>query len=151
MIDQFKSFLLNETKHYLGQRSGDILTALQNLQDDSAGLGQRALLRACQGVVNQIRRILHGRWDEEDVQYLKRLQKVGVAIMRAIDENEDLQEVIASSVAEIEKMLDDLQVPINSLGTEDTESDEDEGTSVEAPPPAQDESEPLKRGTELGA
>ena len=148
MIDQFKSFLLNETKHYLGQRSGDILTALQNLQDDSAGMGQRALLRACQGIVNQIRRIVHGRWDEEDVQYLKRLQKVGVAIMKAIDENEDLQEVIASSSAEIEKMLDDLQVPINSLGTEDVDVD-DETPSAETSP--EQESQPFKRGFELGA
>jgi hypothetical protein len=125
-MDQFKYYLLSESKHYLGQRSGDILTALQNLQEDAPGMGQRALLRASQGIVNQIRRILHGRWDEEDVQYLKRLQKIGVAIMKAIDENEDIKEVISSAVAEMEGMLNKLQMPINSLGTEDTRPADDD-------------------------
>src|SRR6185503_4785915 len=98
MLDQFKSFLLNESKHYLGERSGDILNALQNLQDDAANMGNRALIRACQGIANQIRRILHGRWDEEEIQYLKRLQKVGVALMKGIDESENMEEIIASCV-----------------------------------------------------
>lgn len=124
MIDQFKSFLFNETKYYLGQRAGDILTALQNLQDDSNTLGNRALIRASQGVVNQIRRILHGRWDEGDVKYLKHLQKIGVAIMQAIDEKGDLPEVISSAVAEVEKMLSDLETPVNSLGSEDAPKEE---------------------------
>jgi hypothetical protein len=141
MINQFKSFLLNENKHYLGQKSGDVLSALQNLQDDSEGLGNRALIRACQGIVNQIRRILHARWDEEDVKYLEHLQKVGVAIMKSIDDNEDIQGVIASSVSELEKMLEELEVPINSLGAES-----------DAPPqePSVSSEEPLKPGSELG-
>lgn len=119
MLDQFKSFLLNETKYYLGQRAGDILTALQNLQEDMDGLGKRATTRAAQGIVNQIRIILHGRWDEQDEKFLKSLQKIGVALMKAIDENEDIKEIVASSVNEIEKMLDKLEMPINNLGAED--------------------------------
>lgn len=142
MLDQFRSFLLHESKHYLGQRSGDLLNALQNLQDDADGLGNRALLRSCRGIVNQIRRILHGRWEEEDKKYLKELQKIGVAIMKAVDENGDLQEVISSSVTELETLLDKLQVPINSLATE-------EGDTTEPETPA--EEEPLKKGSELGA
>lgn len=118
MIDQFRSFLLNEQRHYLGQRAGDILSALQNLQDDSGALGNRALIRACQSIVNQIRKILHGRWDEADVKYLKYLQKVGVAIMKAIDEKDDLKEVIASAASEMEGLLNKLEMPINSLGSE---------------------------------
>lgn len=136
MNNTFKDFLLNESKHYLGQKSGDVLNSLQNLQDDSGGMGNRALTRACQVIVNQIRRILHGRWEEEDVPYLNKLQKVGVAIMKAIDEQEDMKEVIASSVAELEGMLDKLQMPINSLGTEGQKSD--------------NEDEPLEKGSELG-
>ena len=132
----FKDFLLREAAHYLGQKSGDVLNALQNLRDDAATMGNRSLIRACQGIVNQIRRILHGHWENEDVQYLKKLQKIGVAMMKAIDENEDMQEIIASAVAEMEGMLDKLQTPINSLGTED------------AP---ETEVEPLQQGSEMGA
>jgi hypothetical protein len=146
MINQFRSYLLNESKHYLGQRSGDILTALQNLQDDAAGMGSRALIRACQGVVNQIRRIVHGRWDDEDFKYLESLQKVGVAMMKAIDENEDMQEVISSSVMELEDLLSKLEVPINSLGSEDGGTQDDTDASE-----AEIEDEPLKKGSELGA
>lgn len=146
MINKFKSFLLNESKHYLGQRSGDILTALQNLQEDSVNMGNRALIRACQGIVNQIRRILKGRWDDEDINYLKSLQKVGVAIMKSIDENEDMQEVISSSVMELEDLLKKLQVPINSLGSEDGGTQDNlESSEMET------EDEPLKKGSELGA
>lgn len=126
MHDQFRSFLLNESKHYLGQRSGDILTALQNLQEDMDGLGKRAVMRAAQGIVNQIRIILHGRWDEQDVKYLKSLQKIGVALMKSIDENDDVKEIVASSVMELEGLLDKLQMPINNLGTEDNSEGEEE-------------------------
>jgi hypothetical protein len=145
MFDQFKSFLLNETKHYLGQRAGDILTALQNLQDDASGMGSRALIRASQGIVNQIRRILRGRWNEQDVQHLKTLQKIGVALMKAIDENQELPEVIASSVMELEGLLDKLQVPINSLGTEDVDVPDETET------PEESDDGPFKPGSELGA
>lgn len=146
-MDQFRSFLLNETKHYLGQRAGDILTALQNLHEDAASMGSRALIRAATGIVNQIRRILRGRWEEADVQYLKQLQKIGVAIMKSIDENDDIQAVIASAVSEMEGMLDKLQVPLNSLGSEG-------GGNPEGPTPPQegggDEDEPLTRGSQFG-
>jgi len=139
-MEQFRYFLLNESKQYLGQRAGDILTALQNLHEDAASMGNRALIRASTGIVNQIRRILHGRWDDEDVQHLKSLQKIGVALMKAIDENDDLQEVVASSVSEMEGMLDKLQVPINSLGNEDKPTDSQ---------PKPDEDEPLERGSHM--
>jgi hypothetical protein len=136
---KFRDFLLNENKHYLGQKSGDVLTSLQNLEDDVGGMGNRASLRACQGIANQIRRILHGSWEEEDVKYLKRLQKVGVALMKAIDEKEDMEEVISSCGAEMQKLIDDLEVPINSLASsEDTEDNSKEP-------------EPLMPGSEFGA
>jgi hypothetical protein len=137
MINQFKSFLLNESKHYLGQKAGDLLTAIQNLADDASNMGSRSLIHACQGIVNQIRRVLHGRWDEEDVKYLKILQKIGVALMAGIDDNNDLQQILASAVSEMEKMLNDLQMPINSLGTEE------QPTGTEEVP-----SEPVEKGTE---
>lgn len=135
----FKSFLVNENKYYLAQKSGDLLSAVQELGEDAPNLGNRALIRITQGVINQIRRILHGRWDDEDAQYLKTLQKIGVALCKAIDEKEDIAEVVASAQQELEKMMDDMEVPINSVGGEEEagpeEIPDDEGltpTDIEA-------------------
>lgn len=124
----FKNFLINEDKYYLGQRAGDVLTALQSLEEDAPNMGSRAMIRASQGVADQIRRILHGRWDEDEVKYLKRLQKVGVAILRGIDSNEDMGQIVASCNQEIQEMLGDLETPVNALGSERQEpSAEDDG------------------------
>jgi hypothetical protein len=136
MHDQFKYFLINEQKFYLGAKAGDILTALQNLEEDAPNMGNRALNRAAQGIVNQIRRVLHGRWDDSDVKYLKKLQKVGVALMKAIDEKDDMEEIVASSGAELQSLLTDLEMPINSLGGEDEFS-------------GKNEDQPLNPGTDI--
>ena len=114
----FKSFLLNENKYYLGQKIGDILAALQSLSEDASNIGNRGLIRASQGIVNQIRRILHGRWEDEDVNSLKELQKVGVALCKAIDTKDDLASVITGAVDVIEKITQDMEVPINDVGSE---------------------------------
>lgn len=132
---EFKHFLLNESKFFLGQKSGDLLSAIQNLAEDAPNLGKRALIRMSQGIVNQIRRVLHGKWEEQDVQYLKVLQKIGVAISKGIDENENLDEVLSSCGMELQGMIDKLGTPINSLGTEEKSEND----------------EPFSPGSELGA
>ena len=55
---RFKEFLLVEQRAYLGQKIGDILTATQELRDDSKHMGTRDLTRFSEKIVNQIRRIL---------------------------------------------------------------------------------------------
>lgn len=115
----FRSFLLNESRYYLGHRAGDLLSAMQSLLDDGQQLGNRALIRAAEGLVTQIRRVLHSRWEEEEVKYLKTLQKVGVALSKAVEENADLAEVLPSAVQEMEAMLQQMEVPVNSMGVED--------------------------------
>ena len=123
-MNNFKDFILTENKHYIGEKAGNILTALSNLSDDAENIGSRALAKAAQKIVDQIRVVLHGRWDEEDVKYLKVFQKIGVAIMKEIDEKGDLPNVLASSVSEIESLIDELQVPINSLAVDTTGEEE---------------------------
>lgn len=121
---KFSNFLLNETKAYLGQRIGDILTALQNLQDDADDLGQRAMERALLNVVSQIRKILHGRWDDTDNKDLLVLQKVGVGIMRGLDETEvNMKELVTSAVGELERLSGDMDEPLNDLGSEESAVD----------------------------
>lgn len=130
---KFKNFLINENKYYLGQKVGDLLTALQSLSEDAPNLGNRALIRSSQGIVNQIRRILHGRWEDEDVNSLKELQKVGVALCKAIDTKDDIAAVVASSVDILEKITQDMEVPVNDLAS-DQEGGEEEKPENELAP-----------------
>lgn len=115
----FKDFILNESHNYFGQKIGDILTALHELKSDSKNMGSRDLTRFSERIVNQIRRILHSQWPREEKKHLLTLQKVAVAIMKAIDEREDLPTVISGAAAEIEKLSGRLGVPINKLGAPD--------------------------------
>jgi hypothetical protein len=125
---RFKEFLLNETSAYLAQKVGDVLTALQELQEDAANMGARDLTQYSQQIVNQIRRILHSSWPKEEKPHLVQLQKIAVAIMIAIDKKSDLPGTITAATSAMEKVVADLGVPINKLaGTETPKSGTDDG------------------------
>lgn len=127
---RFKEFLLNEQQAYLGLKVGDILTAAQELRDDAKNMGSRDLTRFSQRIVNQIRRILHSNWPREETKHLKVLQKAGVALMKAIDEKDDLGSTISGVVSVLEKLVASLGVPINKLASSDEPQDSDKsGTS----------------------
>jgi hypothetical protein len=113
----FREFLLNEQRAYLGQKVGDILTAVQDLRDDAKSMGSKNLVRYAEKVVNQIRRVLHTHWSREETKHLKALQKVGVALMKAIEERDDLEGTITSASQELEKLSGRLGVPLHQLGT----------------------------------
>lgn len=135
----FKDFLISENKYYLGQKTGDLLSSIQSIGEDAPNLGNREMIRAVQGLINQIRRILHSRWDDEDLKYLKTLQKIGVALCKAIDEKEDIATVVSSAQQELEAMISDMEVPVNNVGSEGEAGDENP------------EPEPLSPGSELEA
>ena len=123
---RFKQFIINEASAYMGQKVGDILTATQELNDDSKNMGTRDLIRFSERIVNQIRRILHSNWPKEEKKHLLTLQKVGVAIMKAIEDKDDLPGTIAGAVGTLEKLVGKLGVPINKLATNDQTPDEDD-------------------------
>ncbi len=136
----FKDFLMLENRVYLGSKMGDILTALQELRDDAKSMGSRSLLRYSEKIVNQIRRVLHTHWPKDEHKYLVPLQKVGVAMMKAIEERDNLEEVIAGAASEVEKLLSKMGVPINKIGattSEDPQDKDDNSTnSPEKNPPS---------------
>jgi hypothetical protein len=129
---RFREFLLTENTNFLGQRVGDVLSALQDLKDNTAGMGKRQATAASESIVNQIRTILHINWNKKDVKSLIHLQKVGVAISKAIEEKDDLDDVLASSIDELQKMTQKLGVPINKLGSPEEAPNEAQPTI--APP-----------------
>lgn len=106
---------------YLGQKIGDILNALTDLQENGKSMGLRQLSDNAQTIVNQIRRILHSVWRKEDIKNLAAIQKVGVAIMKAIEEKDDMLQVIADSSQELQKVVSAMGTPLNNLGIPEKE------------------------------
>jgi hypothetical protein len=123
---RFKEFLLIEQRAYLGQKVGDILTATQELRDDSKNMGSRDLTRFSEKIVNQIRRILHSQWPREEKKHLIHLQKIGVALMKSIEDKEDMPNVISSAAGELEKLSGKLGVPIHKITSPDKSESEPE-------------------------
>jgi len=136
---RFKQFILNEAQAYLGQKVGDILTATHELRDDSKNMGTRDLTRFSERIVNQIRRILHSNWPREEKKHLLTLQKVGVALMKSIEDKDDLPGTIAGAAGTLEKLVADLGVPIHKLATTDKAPEQDDETGTDKP---QDQSTP---------
>jgi hypothetical protein len=116
---EFKDFILNEAEQYFSQRVSDILSALQDLNDSAGDMGTRHLVSNAQGIANQMRRVVHTHWPQSQEPSLKTLQKCGVAIMRAIEEKDDLQGVLKACQAHLESMAGKQEKPSNSLATEE--------------------------------
>lgn len=122
---EFKNFLLTEQRDYLSQKIGDILTSVHELVSGGKQIGARQLVRHSEGVVNQIRRILHSSWPKTEYKHLRKLQKCGVALMKCIEEKGDLREVLNSVRQELEQLSQKLGTPINKLGvSQDVEEQE---------------------------
>jgi hypothetical protein len=123
-MDKFKLFLLNEDKAYLGHKVGDLLTSMQDLQDDMENVGSRHLNRLAEEVVNQIRKILHDQWEQRNHKYLKELQKIGVAIQKTIEDKGDLKEMLPSAVQALQDLSGKLGVKVNNLEAPEMETGE---------------------------
>ena len=63
---RFKEFLLNESRAYLAQKIGDILSALQELKNDAPNMGARDLTQYAMRIVMLIRRVLHSSWPKDE-------------------------------------------------------------------------------------
>lgn len=131
----FKQFLLNESKAFFGQRVGDILSAVQDLETDMDDMGTRQVVKLSQNIVNQIRRILHSSWPDERSKDLKDLQKIAVALMKTIDEKGDVRSVLSSVGRELEKISGKLGVKINNMGPEEEGNPVDQQDFETSPQP----------------
>jgi hypothetical protein len=104
---EFKNYLLQENRAFLDQRISDILSAVQDLNDSAENMGVRHLMSNAKKIVKQIRRTIRTHWPESEEPRLKRLQKCGVAIMKAIEEKDDLQSVLKACQENIEEISGD--------------------------------------------
>ena len=118
---KFKNYLLNENRAYLGEKVGDILNAVHDLEQEGENMGARQMMKFSEKIVARIRRILHSNWSQTEEKFLKSLQKVGVALMKAIEEKNDLRELMPQIKQELEDVSGKLGVPVNTLAAPEGE------------------------------
>jgi hypothetical protein len=111
----FREFVLNENKVYLAKEIGDVLNSAQELSDEVNKIGTRNLTRYSQIIVNKSRGILQGHWGNENRKFLKTLQKCAVALAKSIDENDNIEEVLKSTIEALQKVVGKMGVPINAF------------------------------------
>lgn len=128
-MEKFSYFLLNEEKSYLGHRVGDVLTSVQELEDDMENLGSRQLMRFAEEIVNQIRKIIHGNWKPRYNNNLKELQKIAVAIQRTVDDKGDLRSMLPAVTQSLQELSNKLGVKVNDVEAPEIE-DQGEDISV---------------------
>lgn len=106
MIEDFGGFLIRENDDFFATKVGAVLDSLHSLQDDSGAMKTRELIDELKKVVDQIRVILKGSWDESSMKKLLVLQKVAVALAKAGDgEVAEVRGVLDSSVMELGELL----------------------------------------------
>lgn len=116
---RFKSFLMTEAEDYFVQRLSDILNALQDLNDAASDMGARHIVSNAQTIVNQMRRIIHTHWPQSQKPALETLQKCAVAIMKAIEEKDDLPGVLKACQSHVEALAGRQEKPSNKLASRD--------------------------------
>ena len=121
-MENFKDFFFLESKEFFATQCGDILNAIQNLEEESEHIGTRNLVRYGSNIANSIRNLIHSHWSDDLSDNLKQLQVVGVAILKSIEESSELLETIKSARQSLEEIVKELGVPINNIGIPEKES-----------------------------
>lgn len=117
MGGRFRRYVLAEQTEFLGKQIGDVLSALKSLAEDAGRLGTRQIIRVSDQIVDDMRRILKGRWPTEDYGHLQELQKVAVYLKKSCDSNEKpLTDVVQACKAAVENLTAKLGTPINDAG-----------------------------------
>ena len=75
LLEGFKNFLLFENEQFLSVQMNDVLSALQDLQEEIENIGTRNLVRTSQVIANNIRNIVKSHWEISSEKPLISLQK----------------------------------------------------------------------------
>jgi hypothetical protein len=133
----FKQFLLNEDKAYLNHQIGDVLTAMQDLESDMGGMGLRHIAKVAEDIVDEIRKILHSTWGPKVRGHLEELQKIGVALMKSVEEKDTLKEDIPMLIQNLQALAGKIGGKTNNLqaAPQDAGQEVDQAAMPETPPP----------------
>lgn len=149
----FEEFLINEEKSHLGHRVSDVLTGMHDLQTDMENMGSRHLARFADQIVDEIRKIIHGTWGDQQKKYMHNLQRVAVALKKAIEDRDDLKQIIPSASQELQDILQKLGVKTNSLKApeeQETQGQEIQPQDYQLTPEPQKKPEEQPPGADTG-
>jgi len=116
---EFKDYLLVENNVLFASRVVDIINALQNLKDDIKNPNKKELAK---NIADNMRKsFLRGnKWSKLDGQ-IETIITVAYNILKSIDAKQedrpDLDSVIKSSIDVLNKMKNNLGIPINQLAS----------------------------------
>lgn len=131
----FRQFMLRENDEFLKIKIGKIYGDLQSIQQTMKQIGTESLVNDVKVVISQIRSIVQGHWLKQQFVYLSVLQKVGVALANAVDENDNMEGIVNASVDLIKNnIMDKLEGPVNDLGVEPQDQPTDQPSEEAAPP-----------------
>jgi hypothetical protein len=117
---RFKEFLLKENEdNYLEVKIGDILSALQNMLEDSGVMSKKDVSDNLVSVANKIKPLLNS--GNKNLKALKTLQKVAVAIYSGVDNGDDPKTIIQICTTELESLLSGSGSTINKINRKETE------------------------------
>ena len=111
----FKTFIKNEEQAHLAHKINSILTAVQELEEDMGAMGLRHIAKVCEDIVVQFRKILHNNWGMKQHANLKQIQKIAVALQKAIEDKDNLKELIPLVSKELQKLSAKLGEKTNNL------------------------------------
>lgn len=111
----FKEYILNEEQSLLSHKINSVLTAIQELEQDLDGMGLRHIAKLAEDIVNQFRKILHGTWTESQQKFLIEIQKIAVALMKAVEDKDNLKEIIPIISQELETLTGKMGKKVNNL------------------------------------
>jgi hypothetical protein len=112
----FRNFILNENRQFLGLEIGKIKSSLETLSGQVKEIGTKNLVSMADKIVTKIRSLLGGHRESSDYKFLLDLQTVGVNLAKALDKNDNLEQVISSSAQQLGTTMKNMGVPTNDLG-----------------------------------
>lgn len=131
----FRQFILRESDEFLKEKISKIHGDLQNIQQTMNQIGTDSLVNDIKVVVSQIRAVVQGHWLKQQFVYLSVLQKVGVALANAVEENDNVENIVNASVDLIKKnIIDKLSGPVNDLGVEPQDQPAQQPSGEQTPP-----------------
>jgi uncharacterized membrane protein YgaE (UPF0421/DUF939 family) len=135
---EFRNFVLfTEAESKLDQKISDVLSALQDLNKNIEKMGKRNTLSSAETVVSRIRRVIHTHWPQSEERKLKVLQAAAVAIKKAIEEKDDLEEILKTCESNIAVISGGKKV--NNLSPEEESPEEEEEIPEDGPEEGKEE------------
>jgi len=122
----FKNFFLREDANFFKEQIAEIMQTLQNMLDGMKSMGAEEFVEDAKTVTSKIRGIIQGSWVGQK-ENIEKLQRIGVYLCKALDENDDLEMAVRSSLESIKnEIIKTLAGPVNQLGVDSEEQQAEE-------------------------